>query len=158
MLTKELDIAQKLSKEAARMILDFYDRGFEVEFKEKNNPVTQADKAANEFITSELEKSFPNDAILAEELKDDFQRLQKRRVWLVDPLDGTKEFISKNGEFCVMIWLVEECRPILGVVYQPTRIYCIQPSKIKELLSSEMVTALHWLFPKSQKYPNCVWS
>ncbi|MFQ5603160.1 MAG: 3'(2'),5'-bisphosphate nucleotidase CysQ [bacterium] len=120
MLTEELNVATEIIKEAGQIILDFYHRKYDVELKNEREPVTQADKASNAFITEQLARQFPDDAILAEESKDDFKRLQKSRVWVVDPMDGTKEFIDKVGQFAAMIGLVENGRPVLGLVYQPT--------------------------------------
>ncbi|MFQ5770626.1 MAG: 3'(2'),5'-bisphosphate nucleotidase CysQ [bacterium] len=120
MLTNELRIATKLAKDAGKIILQYYHRDYHIDLKKESEPVTQADKASNEFITSKLKYYFPQDGILAEEAKDDLQRLDSRRIWIVDPLDGTQEFIDKVGQFAVMIGLVENGRPILGLVYQPT--------------------------------------
>jgi 3'(2'), 5'-bisphosphate nucleotidase len=120
MLKDELRIATDLAKAAGDVVLKYYDQDNRVDLKKENEPVTQADRASNEFITARLRQLFPDDGILAEESKDDLMRLAKRRIWLVDPMDGTREFIDKIGEFSVMIGLVENGRPILGVVYQPT--------------------------------------
>ncbi len=120
MLNDELKIASEIVKEAGKIVLSFYHQNYAISLKKEDEPVTQADKASNEFITERLRHHFPKDAILAEESKDDFRRLNSRRVWLVDPMDGTREFIDKVGQFTVMIGLVEDGRPVLGVVYQPT--------------------------------------
>ena len=117
---KELKITENLVREAGRMILEYYHQDYRIDFKSENEPVTQADKAANAFITQRLKSLYPEDGVLAEESKDDLRRLYCRRVWLVDPMDGTKEFIDKVGQFAVMIGLVEEAHPVLGAVYQPT--------------------------------------
>ncbi|MFQ5652704.1 MAG: 3'(2'),5'-bisphosphate nucleotidase CysQ [bacterium] len=115
-----MSIAQELSVEAGRIVLKHYDGVIEVGMKGPNDPVTQADKDSNEFITQQLQKLFPQDGILAEESRDDLSRLEKQRVWLVDPMDGTREFVDKVGQFAVMIGLAHQGRPVLGVVYQPT--------------------------------------
>lgn len=120
MLSKELETAIGLAKEGGRIVLKYYHQDYNVNLKGGKEPVTEADKASNAFITGELRKLFPDDGILAEESKDDLQRLERKRVWLVDPMDGTKEFIEKIGQFAVMIGLVENGRPVLGAVYQPT--------------------------------------
>lgn len=83
------------------------------------SPVTAADLAANAVIVAGLQEMFPGDAILSEESADDLRRLHSERVWIVDPLDGTKEFLSQNGEFSVMIGLAEAGEPNFGVVYAP---------------------------------------
>lgn len=120
MLKEELKIATELVKEAGKIVLKYYHQDYQVDMKKENEPVTQADHSSNEFITAKLREYFPEDGILAEESKDDLSRLEKRRVWLVDPMDGTREFIDKIGEFSVMIGLVESGRPVLGAVFQPT--------------------------------------
>ncbi|HYE63984.1 MAG TPA: 3'(2'),5'-bisphosphate nucleotidase CysQ, partial [Pyrinomonadaceae bacterium] len=80
---------------------------------------TEADRAANELIVSAIRLEFPEDGILAEESVDTERRLGKRRVWMIDPLDGTTGFIDRNGDFAVQIGLAVEGESVLGVVYQP---------------------------------------
>ncbi len=120
MLTKELSVAKELSLAAGEIILRHYAQEVEVHMKAENSPVTQADRDSNAYITEKLKEIFPDDGILAEESKDSLSRLEKSRIWLVDPMDGTKEFIDKVGQFAVMIGLVEKGVPQLGVVFQPT--------------------------------------
>lgn len=120
MYENELKHAIDLVKEAGDILLKYYDQDYEIEYKKGDGPVTQADKASNEFIVKQLIELYPDDGILSEESKDDLIRLRKRRVWLVDPMDGTREFIDKVGQFSAMIGLVEDGEPVLGVVYQPT--------------------------------------
>lgn len=115
----ELEFLIKLSKEAATIVNTFYIGSSEVRYKNDDEPVTEADRSANQHIVNRIQAQFPQDGILSEESKDDLARLQKERVWIVDPLDGTKDFIARNGEFSVMIGLVVNKRPILGVVMQP---------------------------------------
>ena len=120
---REMRVALKLAREAGAAILDYYDRPLHVERKvdadEQTEPVTQADRAANELIVAGLRREFPDDGILAEESVDTERRLAKRRVWMVDPLDGTNGFIARDGDFAVQIGLAVEGRSCLGVVYQP---------------------------------------
>ncbi len=100
----------------------YYDDKFlHVEYKGDSSPVTEADKAAHTTIVGALSKLTPGLPILSEEqdIPDYQQRRQWMKYWLVDPLDGTKEFISRNGEFTVNIALIERGRPVLGVVYVP---------------------------------------
>ncbi|MCK4446963.1 MAG: 3'(2'),5'-bisphosphate nucleotidase CysQ, partial [Candidatus Marinimicrobia bacterium] len=85
------------------------------------NPVTTADFEADDFLRNTLLGSFPDYGWLSEETKDSPERLCKERVWVVDPLDGTKEFIKGIPEFVVSIGLVENCRPVLGVIYNPVK-------------------------------------
>ncbi len=118
----ELRIALELAREAGAAILDFYGGPLKIEQKSDSGdrePVTEADKAANEIIVQRLQKEFPDDGILAEESIDTSRRLSKDRVWMIDPLDGTTGFIDGNGDFAVQIGLAENGKPVLGVVYQP---------------------------------------
>jgi 3'(2'), 5'-bisphosphate nucleotidase len=109
------------ARNAGAKILEIYGRDFEVEYKGDNSPLTEADKAANEAIMAFLERAYPEIPVISEENRavPYRERSDWGRFWLVDPLDGTKEFIKKNGEFTVNIALVEGSRPILGVVYRP---------------------------------------
>ena len=107
------------SLKAGKEILKVYDTNFEVEYKDDESPLTLADKNANAIIMSYLEKT--NIPVLSEEGRsiDYNERKAWNKLWIVDPLDGTKEFIKKNGEFTVNIALVETGKPIMGVVYAP---------------------------------------
>lgn len=119
---RELRIAIELAREAGAAILDYYDGPLKIEQKSDSGdsePVTQADKAANEIIVQRLQREFPEDGILAEESIDTSRRLSKERVWMIDPMDGTTGFIDGNGDFAVQIALAENGRPVMGVVYQP---------------------------------------
>src|SRR5258708_7202794 len=118
----ELRVALELAREAGAAILDFYEGPLDVQQKRCANylePVTQADRIANELIVSRLAQEFPNDGILAEESIDTERRLEKSRAWMVDPLDGTNGFIDGNGDFAVQIGLAEDGECVVGVVYQP---------------------------------------
>jgi 3'(2'), 5'-bisphosphate nucleotidase len=119
---RELNTAVELARAAGTAILDLYEGPIKVEQKNYDDdiePVTQADRTANELIVNGLKRQFPNDGILAEESVDTRRRLEKSRVWMVDPLDGTNGFIDGNGDFAVQIGLTEEGECVLGVVYQP---------------------------------------
>jgi 3'(2'), 5'-bisphosphate nucleotidase len=121
MLDRELVEAVKLARDAGALLLEVYATDFEVAYKGKSDPVTEADRIANELIVRRLRDAFPNDAMVAEESEDNRPETRPRgRCWYVDPLDGTKEFIAKNGEFTVMIGLAIDGEARLGVVYQPT--------------------------------------
>src|SRR5687767_6819413 len=122
MYEHELQIAIDLARAAGAAILEEYDGPIKVEQKnyaDDVEPVTQADRIANELIVNGLKREFPSDGILAEESVDTKRRLEKTRVWMVDPLDGTNGFIDGNGDFAVQIGLAEDGRCVLGVVYQP---------------------------------------
>src|SRR5690242_20412516 len=118
----ELRVACDLARTAGAAILEHYEGPLNI--KQKNyaddvEPVTQADTIANDLIVTGLKREFPDDGILAEESIDTKRRLEKSRVWMVDPLDGTNGFIDGNGDFAVQIGLVEDGAVVLGVVYQP---------------------------------------
>lgn len=118
----ELRAAVDLARAAGAAILEQYKGPLNVEQKNSADdfePVTQADRIANELIVNGLQREFPNDGILAEESVDTMRRLGKSRVWMVDPLDGTNGFIAGNGDFAVQIGLAEDGVCIVGVVYQP---------------------------------------
>jgi 3'(2'), 5'-bisphosphate nucleotidase len=118
----ELTIALELARAAGALILDIYDGPLDIQHKADSydrEPVTQADKLANELIVTRLQQEFPADGILAEESIDTSRRLDKARVWMIDPLDGTTGFIDGNGDFAVQIGLSENGECMLGVVYQP---------------------------------------
>jgi 3'(2'), 5'-bisphosphate nucleotidase len=119
---RELRVALELAREAGAAILDLYEGPLEIQQKftaDDREPVTQADTLANEIIVSRLQNEFPADGILAEESLDTAHRLDKSRVWMIDPLDGTTGFIDGNGDFAVQIGLSENGACVLGVVYQP---------------------------------------
>lgn len=119
-LSKLLEIAKEAAYAAGDEILKIYETGdFSIEAKADDSPLTLADKAAHNVIVSFLEKT--EIPILSEEGKGIpyEERKNWQYFWMVDPLDGTKEFIKKNGEFTVNIALIHENRPVLGVVYPP---------------------------------------
>ncbi|MCM1989265.1 3'(2'),5'-bisphosphate nucleotidase CysQ [Oceanirhabdus seepicola] len=118
-LGKELMISIELSKKAGAEILEVYNNEIEVHYKADSSPLTLADKRSNDVIVAGLRKEFPNHAILSEEDKADESRLNEDWCWVVDPLDGTKEFIKRNGEFTVNIALIHKNRTVLGVIYVP---------------------------------------
>ncbi len=112
----------EIAREAGEAIMEIYKKGdFGVEAKSDNSPLTIADLAASEIILRGLRENFPEIPIMSEEEEDDPYEERKNwtKFWCVDPLDGTKEFIKRNGEFTVNIALVEDGVPLAGVVYAP---------------------------------------
>lgn len=109
----------RLAREAGAVVRTFYDVPPTVRWKDPTEPVTEADRAVNAYLVKQFNQLFPEDGVLAEESKDDLLRLNRDRVWIVDPLDGTAEFIAHNGEFVIMIGLAVAGAPVVGVVYQP---------------------------------------
>ncbi len=122
---REIKVATELARQAGAVLLEHYYSPFLVEQKvnaqNELEEVTAADREANELIVGRLQKEFPDDGILAEESVDNEHRLEKNRVWLIDPMDGTKNFIARDGDFAVQIGLAVGGESILGVVYQPVR-------------------------------------
>jgi len=118
-LTAELEFASRVAYEAATIVNTFYVGSSEVRYKSDRSPVTEADRSANQHIVSRVRAVFPDDGVLSEESKDDLARLTKDRVWIIDPLDGTKEFIARNGEFSIMIGLAIRGEAVMGVIMQP---------------------------------------
>ena len=114
----ELDIAIKAAREAGNAILEIYQRDFKISKKNDDSPITDADIKSNEIIKEILLQT--EHVILSEEDKDDQSRLSKDTIWIVDPLDGTSDFIDKTGEFTVMIALIKNKKPVLGVIGWPT--------------------------------------
>ena len=113
--------AIEIAKQAGRRIMEIYESGFSVEHKEDQTPLTEADTAAHQIIDTGLRALTPDIPILSEESADIpyAERTRWPRYWLVDPLDGTREFIKRNGEFTVNIALVDGQEAVLGIVYAP---------------------------------------
>lgn len=117
--SEETKIAEQAAREAGRIIMALFGKDYVIEEKGKGNPVTTADLEANRKIQEIISGRFPDDGWLSEEDKDNPDRLKAPRVWVVDPIDGTKEFIQGVPQFAVSIGLVVGRRAVLGVVYNP---------------------------------------
>ena len=114
------DILQRIQSalEAARLVLSRFTSGaIEAEYKAGHDPVTEADRSVDAVLRKELLRD--GEGWLSEESVDDLSRLDKRRVWVVDPLDGTREFVAGIPEFCVSVGLVEDGRPVAGGICNP---------------------------------------
>jgi myo-inositol-1(or 4)-monophosphatase len=121
-LQRELDLAREAALSAGEILERYFrDRGFDIDQKGKDNPVTTADFDADHEIKRLLRAPFPEYGWLSEETVDNPDRLSCHRLWIVDPLDGTKEFIKGIPEFVVAIALAEDGHPILGVTYNPIK-------------------------------------
>jgi 3'(2'), 5'-bisphosphate nucleotidase len=118
-----LVLMERATIDAGRAIMEIYAGDFDVALKNDNSPVTQADKAAEAVILAALCKATPDIPIVAEEEVSEGRTPDRlgHRFYLVDPLDGTREFVGRNGDFTVNIALVEDGVPVLGVVYAPAR-------------------------------------
>ena len=115
----ELKIAVGAAVKAGEIILKYYQSDYEIKDKGFQNPVTTADHASDKILKEILINAYPDYGWLSEETLDSKSRLQKKKVWVVDPLDGTKEFIEGVPHFVVSIALVDTGRPILGVLHNP---------------------------------------
>lgn len=145
MLERELDEIASIARDAARVLLEVYATDFTVRMKGYDDPVTEADTRANTLLVRELRARFPSDGVVAEETADTSDGLRGGRCWYVDPLDGTKEFVSKNGEFSVMLGLAIDGAAVLGVVYQPVgdRLYAGVVGQSAYVLENGIRTPLH---------------
>jgi len=122
MLNKiDLELITDIAQQAGDAIMEIYNRDFKVDYKDDKSPLTEADTKSNEIICEALAKAYPEIPLLSEENKADDYEVRKNweYFWLIDPIDGTKEFIKKNGEFTVNIALIHKDTPVLGVVYAP---------------------------------------
>ena len=165
----ELDIAIKAAQEASSVILEIYQKDYNTYTKTDNSPVTDADLKSNKIINKILSNT--KYSILSEEDIDDQSRLSKDMIWIVDPLDGTSDFIDKTGEFTVMIALIQNKKPILGVIAWPTEKILfvaqkncgafrysnnkwdkISVTKIDELPKCRTVGSRHHLSEKEKKF------
>jgi len=114
----ETELAVHAVKEAGDAVMKIYKHDFVTTFKKDNEPLTEADLKSNNIIKKIIASTgYP---ILSEESLDDKKRLDHDKIWIIDPLDGTSDFVSKSGEFTIMIALVDKHEPILGVIYWPT--------------------------------------
>jgi 3'(2'), 5'-bisphosphate nucleotidase len=117
-LLPEAKLAIEAAILAGKEVMSVYDKDFSSTLKNDNEPLTEADIKSNDIILKTISSS--GHPILSEESVDDKKRLDFKKIWIVDPLDGTSDFIKKTGEFTIMISLVEDHIPILGIIYWPT--------------------------------------
>ena len=125
----ETNLAIDAAVKAGKAVIEVYKNNFSFQVKDDNSPITEADIKSNGIIQETL--SITNIPILSEENVDDLVRLKHEKIWIVDPLDGTSDFVEKTGEFTIMISLVQSSKPILGVIYWPTedKLYVAQKNK-----------------------------
>lgn len=112
---------EEIALKAGLAALDIFNKSYNIDYKEDNSPLTQADLTSNEIIVNELKKLYPNIMIISEENKqiEYEKRKDEEYIFMIDPLDGTKEFINKSKEWTINIALLHKNKPILGVVYAP---------------------------------------
>ena len=116
---KELQVALEAARKAGAIVRHYFETGTEVWEKSKDNPLTLADLESDRAIQAIIKQHFPDDGILSEETVSAPDRCQKPRVWIIDPMDGTKEFTQKIPEFAVSIAMVEAGEPVVGVIFNP---------------------------------------
>ena len=119
MYKEEFDFVFKLLEEVRPLILSGYHHEFDVEIKEDGSPVTNIDKAVDSFLRNALKEAFPNYALLTEETLDDKSRLDNDYVWIIDPIDGTREFVAHQYEFVTNIALVYKHEVVLSFILEP---------------------------------------
>ncbi len=127
--THEFKIVSELATQAGAIALRYHGTALEVDRKPGNEPVTLADRECSEFLVEAMSSAFPDDVIISEEGNDDLRRLEPGRVWYIDPIDGTKDFIDAGTSYCIMLGLAVNHRPVFGVLYQPNHdalIYAMQ--------------------------------
>ena len=122
-LTEYVEPLVALARQAGDAILEVYATDFDVQAKDDDSPLTQADMASHRVIEEGLHALTPDVPVISEEsgLPEYAERSQWDRYWLIDPLDGTKEFVKRNGEFTVNIALIDKHRPVLGIVHVPAQ-------------------------------------
>ena len=122
-MLKDLEVERfkEILFEAGSLVMEIYAEDFSVEYKEDDSPLTQADLAANDFLCTKLQELYPHIPIISEESAQIpyIQRKEWEYYWCIDPIDGTKEFVDKNGEFTINVALIEHNRPIFSLVYAP---------------------------------------
>jgi len=137
-----MDEVEALAREAADSAMEIYQDNFDVDFKkdDQNSPLTEADRQSNRIITAGLEELSPEIPIVSEESEENMDYEIRRdfdRFWLVDPLDGTREFVNKNDEFTVNIGLVEFGVPIAGVVVAPVLDHVYRTDGVNTVVKKE---------------------
>lgn len=142
-----------IAKQAGQAILEVYHRDFNIEEKDDKSPLTEADLASHKIIVHQLEKLTPDIPVLSEESAKlpYVTRREWDRYWLVDPLDGTREFIKRNGEFTVNIALIENGQATLGVVYVPVTDVCYYGNSNEGAWKTEGEQAAHAISVTKQR-------
>ena len=121
MFEKELEASIHIAREAMKNIMNYYTHGFHTEIKKDNSPVTEADKTTDKLIRDYLSKLFPKYAFLTEESEDNLERLNNDYVFIIDPLDGTEDYVHKDDEFTCNIGLSYKHVAVMGVVAIPAK-------------------------------------
>jgi len=117
----ELQVAQEAAQAAGKVVMNYFEGDYDIQQKSRNNPVTTADFESDKLLKKLLREPFPDYGWLSEESRDNPERLEKEYVWVVDPIDGTKEFITGIPEFVISIGLVKNGDPVVGVLLNPVK-------------------------------------
>ncbi len=120
-MNKEFEVLLYAAKKSSKKLLEIVENGFDKFIKSNDDPVTTGDYAVNNILQEELSKHFPEIGWLSEETRDNPDRLEKELVWIVDPIDGTKEFVSGIPEYAISIALVQRGKPVLGLILNPLK-------------------------------------
>ena len=140
---KYLSLIQ-LVKEVGVEILKVYEKDFKTTIKSDNSPVTEADHLANDLILKHLKLHFPDYGIISEETPDCEKTYEKENIFVIDPIDGTKGFVEKSGEFAIMVGILKNFKPYFGIVFEPVskRLYFAQDGfgSFLELSSGKILT------------------
>ena len=144
-LTIQLKTALQAIQQASKIVMDVYHKRFDVQFKEDQSEVTIADLESDRIIRKILQEKFPNDGFLSEETKDNQERLNKDFCWIIDPLDGTKDFVNHTNEFSINIALSYKHEIILGVIAIPylDKIYYATYNQGAYKIEKEQITKIH---------------
>jgi myo-inositol-1(or 4)-monophosphatase len=118
-MNHDLQVLQQAVRQAGQQVLKLAAEGFETHIKKDRSPVTTADLAVNQILHDVLLAAYPHDAWLSEESPDDPRRLENKRVWVIDPIDGTKYFMRGVPQYAISVALVESHQPVVAVVYNP---------------------------------------
>jgi len=116
-----VEFAVATVRTCGEILLKYFQTDYAIRQKSKDNPVTPADLEADKYLRETFAHQFPDDGWLSEETVDSPHRMSRRRVWVVDPLDGTKEFVKGLPEFAISVALVEDNKPRIAVIYNPAR-------------------------------------
>lgn len=161
----EIELAIELALQGGVVALEVYNREFTADEKADRSPVTEADRRVNDLICPALEAAFPDDLVIGEESGFSGEIPATGRSWFVDPIDGTKDFILKNGEWSIMIGLCVDGRAVAGVVYEPThgRFYfaaegegawCRQPGEPDQRLTAKSKPVADAIIVNSRNHPD----
>lgn len=116
----EMQAAIQVAIQAGRLVMEVYGENFKVDYKADKSPVTQADRRADDYIRQQLKEAFPQHGLLSEESKDQAGLIDKELCFIIDPVDGTKEFVRRSGDFGVNVALSDQGRSVMGVIFIPS--------------------------------------